>query len=110
MGANVTYSSASEATAAIEQLNESTIPGNSRYVEVIPGGDRAVEKYRKGGKGFSIWDGGGFWTFTPYSGGKGGKGGGKGGKKRDHSDEDPAGAGRVFVRGFDFGTSDEQLM
>merc|ERR1712125_106326 len=41
--------------------------------------------------------------------GKGGRKGGKGGKKRDHSDEDPAGAGRVFVRGFDFETSDEQL-
>merc|ERR550514_2435157 len=45
-----------------------------------------------------------------------GKGGGKGkgkvkgkGKRGDHSDEDPAGSGRVFVRGFDFGTTDEQL-
>merc|ERR1719436_725096 len=47
-----------------------------------------------------------------------GKSGGKGviksnmkpkGKKGDHSDEDPAGCGRVFVRGFDFGTSDEEL-
>merc|ERR1712125_244525 len=36
------------------------------------------------------------------------KGKGKG-KKRDHSDEDPAGSGRVFVRGFDFGTTDEQF-
>merc|ERR1712176_742762 len=38
-----------------------------------------------------------------------GKGKGKGKKRGDHSDEDPAGSGRVFVRGFDFGTSDEQL-
>merc|ERR1712186_259391 len=38
------------------------------------------------------------------------KGKGKGqGKQRDHSDEDPAGSGRVFVRGFDFGTTDEEL-
>merc|ERR1712187_128563 len=29
--------------------------------------------------------------------------------KGDHSDEDPAGSGRVFVRGFDFDTSDDQL-
>merc|ERR1712228_757992 len=56
-------------------------------------------------------DGGkGHWQWVPASGGKGkGKGKGKGGKNRDHSDEDPAGGGRVFVRGFDFGTSDEQL-
>merc|ERR1712054_1442 len=51
--------------------------------------------------------GGGVWTFIPNGSSKGGKG--KGGKNRDHSDEDPAGSGRVFVRGFDFGTSDEQL-
>merc|ERR1719254_330931 len=41
-----------------------------------------------------------------------GKGGGKGkGKKKggDHKDEDPAGSGRVYVRGFDFGTDDAQL-
>merc|ERR1712039_106864 len=35
--------------------------------------------------------------------------GGKGKKGGDHSDEDPAGSGRVFVRGFDFGTDDAQL-
>merc|ERR1719364_626732 len=43
-----------------------------------------------------------------HKGASKGKGKGKG-KQRDHSDEDPAGSGRVFVRGFDFGTSDEQL-
>merc|ERR1712232_661732 len=50
--------------------------------------------------------------FGGFSQGRKGviKGKGKGkGKKRDHSDEDPVGSGRVFVRGFDFGTSDEQL-
>merc|ERR1712151_324183 len=43
---------------------------------------------------------------------KGKSGGMGGGKKKgggDHSDEDPAGSGRVFVRGFDFGTDDQQL-
>merc|ERR1719183_1622823 len=43
-----------------------------------------------------------------------GKGAGKGkvkGKRKggDHSDEDPAGSGRVFVRGFDYDTTDQQL-
>merc|ERR1712187_606252 len=57
--------------------------------------------------------GGGLFLFPQMAqmGGKG-KGGGKGakgGKHRDHSDEDPPGGGRVFVKGFDFGTSDEQL-
>merc|ERR1712187_874259 len=57
--------------------------------------------------------GGGGWK-------KGGGGGGwkKGGVKKDgngkkrtdsHDDEDPKGSCRVFVMGFDFGTTDEQL-
>merc|ERR1712232_1203932 len=45
--------------------------------------------------------------------GKGGsKGSGPGGKKKrtdSHEDEDPAGSCRVFVIGFDFGTTDEQF-
>merc|ERR1711933_372513 len=43
-------------------------------------------------------------------GGWGGKG--KGGVKRKRTnsrDDDPPGSGRVFVRGFDFGTTDEQF-
>jgi len=110
--ANVVYSSASEATAAIKELNRSTIPGNSRFIDVIPGGDRSAKRFKGGGDEWG-GKGGGVWTFIPNGIGKGGKGGkgkgGKGGKQRDHSDEDPAGAGRVFVRGFDFGTSDDQL-
>merc|ERR1712176_1139711 len=53
------------------------------------------------------------------SGGRGviktGMSGGKGANKknlqskRDDSAADPAGSGRVYVRGFDFGTTDEQL-
>merc|ERR1711935_775308 len=109
--ANVTFSSAREATAAIKQLDHTIMEGNSRFIDVIPGGDRAVEAKRfkgsgkeaQGGKGVETWGGkGGVWTFIPTSGGKGGKYG-------DHSDEDPAGSGRVFVRGFDFETSNEQL-
>jgi len=111
---NVVYSSADEATAAIKELNETTIPGNERYIDVIIGGDRAADraaagKRFKGGKGdwFPM-------MALPWIKGGGGKGGGGKGKKKgkrggDHSDEDPAGSGRVFVRGFDFGTSDEQL-
>merc|ERR1719408_847975 len=40
------------------------------------------------------------------NGGGGGRSGGKGGRK---GQDDPAGSGRVFVRGFDFGTTDEQF-
>merc|ERR1739845_40027 len=41
----------------------------------------------------------------------GGGGRGGGGRKRTdkHEDEDPAGSARVFVIGFDFGTTDEQF-
>eukprot|EP00930_Biecheleria_cincta_P041485 TRINITY_DN2843_c0_g1_i1.p1 TRINITY_DN2843_c0_g1~~TRINITY_DN2843_c0_g1_i1.p1 ORF type:complete len:307 (+),score=60.64 TRINITY_DN2843_c0_g1_i1:50-970(+) len=114
--ANVVYSSASEATAAIQQLNRTTIDGNSRFIDVIPGGDRAVEAKRFKG-GFESWGGKGKGAGKAFILGWGGKGkggckggkGGKGGKHGDHSDEDPAGSGRVFVRGFDFGTTDEQL-
>merc|ERR1712039_978469 len=41
-----------------------------------------------------------------------GGGKGKGGEKRkrtDSRDDDPPGSCRVFVRGFDFGTTDEQF-
>merc|ERR1712128_237224 len=97
--------------------DHTTMEGNSRFIDVIPGGNRAFEakRFKGGGKGVETWAGeGGVWTFTPTSGGKGKSGwaggkGGKGGKHGDHSDEDPAGSGRVFVRGFDFGTSNEQL-
>merc|ERR1712159_184413 len=42
--------------------------------------------------------------------GKGKKGGGGGRKRTDsHADEDPPGSCRVFVIGFDFGTTDEQF-
>merc|ERR1712066_306352 len=88
------------------------------YIDVIIGGDKAAD--RAAGKRFK--GSGGGWIAVPtavaqslpWMTGKGaggskkkkGKSKGKGG---DHSDEDPSGSGRVFVRGFDFGTSDEQL-
>merc|ERR1712137_864771 len=40
---------------------------------------------------------------------KGGKGGPKKQRTDSHPDEDPAGSCRVFVIGFDFGTTDEQF-
>eukprot|EP00930_Biecheleria_cincta_P053205 TRINITY_DN385_c0_g1_i1.p1 TRINITY_DN385_c0_g1~~TRINITY_DN385_c0_g1_i1.p1 ORF type:complete len:127 (-),score=29.73 TRINITY_DN385_c0_g1_i1:208-588(-) len=68
----------------------------------------------KGGKS----KGGGQWVFVPsvkQNQGKGkakGKGKGKGnGKKRTdgHPDEDPPNSCRVYVIGFDIGTTDEQF-
>merc|ERR1712185_256242 len=58
--------------------------------------------------------GGGNWGFVPTKQvkgkGKGKKGGGSGKKRTDsHKDEDPPGSCRVFVLGFDFGTTDEQF-
>merc|ERR1719498_1586075 len=68
----------------------------------------------KGGKGKGGKGGG--WVGVPQvqkkvvKKGKGGGGGGGGRKRTDrHEDEDPAGSVRVFVIGFDFGTTDEQL-
>ncbi len=73
----------------------------------------------KGGKGKG---GSGAWVWVPdkkpshskgNSKGKGkskGKGRGNGKKRTDsHPDEDPKGSCRVFVMGFDFGTTDEQF-
>merc|ERR1711862_922248 len=49
----------------------------------------------------------GMMQMMQQGGGGGGKGGkGKGGGNRE---PDPPGSGRVFVRGFDFGVTDEQL-
>ena len=65
----------------------------------------------KGGKA----KGSGSWVYVPtlkHSKGKGkGRKDGGGKKKRtdSHADEDPAGSCRVFVIGFDFGTTDEQF-
>jgi RNA recognition motif-containing protein len=84
--ANVVYNSKASAAQAVAQLNQSTIAGNSRYIDVIAGGDGSM------GKG-----GGGAWF-----GGGGGKGGGG-------NFNDPPGSGRVLVRGFDFDTSKEQV-
>jgi len=151
--AEVVYSSPEEAAAAVEQLQGTTIDGNTRFIDVKP--REAVERaapakrFNSGGKGGGQWvdtsnmkqiaallgggkgfggKGGGQWVDTSnmkqiaallgianVGGGKGfggKKGASKGGfKKRggDHKDEDPAGSGRVFVRGFDFGTDDDMF-
>lgn len=128
----VTYSTSAEAEAAVAQLNGTTIEGNSRFIDVIPKEDEDSPPVKKAkGAGKSVGKGvgkgipgamfaaGGAWVPMPmmalaqtawqkpvglgFSLGKGG--GKKGGKKQD-----PPGSGRVFVRGFDFGTSDEQLL
>jgi hypothetical protein len=117
---NVVYSTANAATAAIKKLHGTTIPGNSRFIDVIPGGDLSAKKHKGGGKGWDAPIRGKGWgapmaMFPPAPWMKAmstpkGKGKGKGkGKSGDHSDEDPPGSGRVFVRGFDFGTTDQQL-
>merc|ERR1719159_424950 len=50
------------------------------------------------------------WKKPSKGKGKGKKGGGGKKKRTDsHADEDPAGSCRVFVIGFDFGTTDEQF-
>merc|ERR1711976_891916 len=62
-----------------------------------------MQKQMGGGGGMGGGMGGGF-------GGMGGgmKGGGKG-KGKQNFGPDPAGSGRVFVRGFDFGTNEQML-
>eukprot|EP00747_Dinoflagellata_sp_TGD_P047498 gnl/TRDRNA2_/TRDRNA2_145041_c0_seq2.p1 gnl/TRDRNA2_/TRDRNA2_145041_c0~~gnl/TRDRNA2_/TRDRNA2_145041_c0_seq2.p1 ORF type:complete len:187 (-),score=33.13 gnl/TRDRNA2_/TRDRNA2_145041_c0_seq2:91-651(-) len=63
----VTFANATSAEAAVDMLNQTTIPGNARYVEV------KMNDENKGTKRGS------------------------------------PGSARVFVRGFDFGTTDEQF-
>lgn len=123
----------------MQMMDKTTVYGNSRFIDVLPGGDRVAEakRFKGGGGGFGCGGGQGAghcdgdWVFVPRTGGMGngiptyggGVGiptfvvqrgigiptfGGKGGKG-DSSDEDPVGSGRVFVRGFDFGTSEQQL-
>lgn len=113
--AEVTYSSAEEAAAAVEQLQKTTIDGNSRFIDVLPAGDgdRAAKRFNSGGKG--QWGGKGnvpdLMQALQIAFGGGGKswGKGKGGGKSRGKNDDPPGSGRVFVRGFDFGTTDEQF-
>jgi RNA recognition motif-containing protein len=115
----VVYSSPDEAEAAVANLNETTIEGNSRFIDVIL--KEAVDqgppaKRAKGtGGGKAGGKGKGVWVFQPAGSaparmGLGNMGfgsfgnAGKGGKGMR---SDPPGSGRVFVRGFDFGTSRE---
>jgi len=118
----VTYSSVDEAAAAVEQLAKTTIEGNSRFIDVLAkeDGQNSAKRFNSGGafqggggKGQfdlmqaiqnSIFGGGNSWGKG--SGGGKAKGKGRGG---DHKDQDPVGSGRVFVRGFDFGTDDAQF-
>jgi len=109
--AEVTYSSADEAAAAIEQLQKTTIDGNSRFIDVLArdGQERPTKRFNSGGKSWGKGGGGDQWALMQMiqsafgGGGKSWGRGGGGGKP----DDDPVGSGRVFVRGFDFGTDDE---
>eukprot|EP00437_Effrenium_voratum_P009471 CAMPEP_0181440462 /NCGR_PEP_ID=MMETSP1110-20121109/22981_1 /TAXON_ID=174948 /ORGANISM="Symbiodinium sp., Strain CCMP421" /LENGTH=274 /DNA_ID=CAMNT_0023564269 /DNA_START=67 /DNA_END=891 /DNA_ORIENTATION=- len=87
------------AEEAVKQLNNTTIPGNTRFIDVMVKEDGGFFDMRrmKGMPSQMYW----FANFARYWG----KGKGKGRRK-----EDPEGSGRVFVRGFDFGTTDEQLL
>eukprot|EP00931_Biecheleriopsis_adriatica_P073960 TRINITY_DN48155_c0_g1_i1.p1 TRINITY_DN48155_c0_g1~~TRINITY_DN48155_c0_g1_i1.p1 ORF type:complete len:312 (+),score=73.43 TRINITY_DN48155_c0_g1_i1:84-1019(+) len=110
----VTFSTKEEAEAAARDLNQTIIDGNSRYIDVILKDDEdsgmpfkkarvTPMKVNVPAKGQSK---GGTWVFMPNaSPARPAKAKGKG-KGR----EDPPGSGRVFVRGFDFETTDEQLI
>ncbi|CAE7150558.1 PAB7 [Symbiodinium pilosum] len=95
----VTYSSPQEAESAAQILNKTTIEGNKRFIDVMQKDDNFDPRRMMMGMPM-------FWyaNFARAYWGKG-KGKGKSDKK-----EDPPGSGRVFVRGFDFGTTDEQLI
>lgn len=122
----VHYGTRQEAEAAAAALNQTTLEGNSRYIDVIVKEDEdgapPAKKYKKGGgKG----NGNGSWVQMPWNmmpmvpmqmpmmaigNGMGYGGGGKGGGGKGKGKADPAGSGRVFVRGFDFGTDDDSLI
>mmetsp|Transcript_26299 Transcript_26299/g.73558 ORF Transcript_26299/g.73558 Transcript_26299/m.73558 type:complete len:120 (-) Transcript_26299:263-622(-) len=61
----------------------------------------------KGGKSKGSW----VWkpAFEKKGKGRGKQGGGRKMRTDTHADEDPAGSCRVYVIGFDFGTTDEQF-
>mmetsp|Transcript_1584 Transcript_1584/g.2659 ORF Transcript_1584/g.2659 Transcript_1584/m.2659 type:complete len:213 (-) Transcript_1584:85-723(-) len=108
--AEVTYSSPEEAASAVETLNQSTIEGNTRFIDVLAreeGEGPPAKKGKGGGKGY----GGSFDIMSVLQSALGGgkSWGGKGGGKKSNREPDPAGSGRVFVRGFDFGTDDAQF-
>jgi len=123
----VTYSSLEEAWHALSTLNSTTIAGNSRFIDVISKADEEnglpaktfMGSGKGGAKGAFVWmPGPSMYDFMygppDYWGGEWyGKGFGmhdwtsKGACK---GKSDSPGSGRVFVRGFDFGTTDEQLL
>jgi RNA recognition motif-containing protein len=112
--ARVTYASEEEAQNAIDTLQGTTIDGNTRFIDVLMKDDEErppAKKAKGGGKGMWVQMPMGMqalpWDLPMMMKGMGkGKSKGTGGKIRA---PDPPGSGRVFVRGFDFGTTDEQL-
>eukprot|EP00747_Dinoflagellata_sp_TGD_P047499 gnl/TRDRNA2_/TRDRNA2_145041_c0_seq3.p1 gnl/TRDRNA2_/TRDRNA2_145041_c0~~gnl/TRDRNA2_/TRDRNA2_145041_c0_seq3.p1 ORF type:complete len:279 (-),score=51.95 gnl/TRDRNA2_/TRDRNA2_145041_c0_seq3:108-944(-) len=97
----VTFSSMAEAENAIELLSETTIPGNSRYIDLMLKEDddeRPAKRHKGAGKGV---------VAAPQFQGKAA---GKGKGSTFGALGDPPGSGRVFVRGFDFGTEEEEVV
>lgn len=88
----VTYSSSEEAQAAVAQLNGATIEGNSRYIDVIPQEDEGQPRFKAARSATQMAT-----SHRPVA------------VKTERWGKDPAGSGRVFVRGFDFGTPVKQF-
>lgn len=115
----VTFASHEEAAYAIELLNQSVIEGNTRYIDVkfdehVTGVATGMGIAKGNGKGFINGGIKGGAKRAPEApawamGGMAGMAGLAKKRRGNHKDEDPVGSGRVFVRGFDFGTTDEQF-
>jgi len=102
ISAVITYEEASSATRAVQELNESTMKDQSRYVDVKLDDPDRERKGKGKGKGK---DEEGKGKGKGKSSGKGDKGSGKGSRKGGEG-----GAGRaIFVSGFDFGTDEAAL-
>eukprot|EP00439_Symbiodinium_sp_Y106_P079805 s216_g18.t1 len=129
--AAVTFATAEGAQASLN-LHRSIVPGNKRFVEVKldddPTAGKPGSKVLVRGFDFGTTDeqlkahcskagtianlqwiskGSALFWYANFARAYWGKGKGKG---KSDKKEDPEGSGRVFVRGFDFGTTDEQLI
>jgi len=112
----VTFSTPEEADAAVQNLNQTTITGNKRFIDVLAKEERPQKKARTSGSSLP-WQHQQLAAVLKAMTGKG-WGKAKGGnatagftrRGAGSWQKDPPGTGRVYVRGFDFGTTDEQLL